>query len=52
MIVKKVGIYSVQKDGSSYYRVFRKRTRIGSFLNLTEALDYMNSRFELEESQC
>ncbi|WP_425482041.1 hypothetical protein [Cytobacillus depressus] len=41
MIVKKDGIYSVQRDGSSYYRVFRKRTRIGSFLNLHDAIDYM-----------
>jgi hypothetical protein len=43
--VGQIGSYSVVKDGSSYYRVFRKRTRIGSFLNLEDAIKYMHKRF-------
>jgi urease gamma subunit len=41
MIVKKVKEYTIQKDGTSYYRVKRKRTRIGSFLNLSDAIAYL-----------
>ena len=48
MIIRKNGIYSVCKDGSSYYRVLRKRTRIGSFLSLDKAIYYMNVRYSKE----
>lgn len=39
MIMKKDGNYSIKKDGT-YYRVFNKRTRIGSFTNLQDAVNY------------
>lgn len=48
MIVKKDGIFSIRKDGSSYYRVYRKRTRIGSFLFLSKAESYLELRKEKE----
>lgn len=44
MIVRKEGHFSIRKDGSSYYRVYRKRTRIGSFLNLSRADEYFEMR--------
>lgn len=49
MIVKKDGIFSIKKDGSSYYRVFRKRTRIGSFLFLCDAETYLEISKRKEE---
>lgn len=48
MIIKKDGIFSIQKGGTSYYRVYRKRTRIGSFLLLSAAESYMKTRKEEE----
>lgn len=49
MVVAKNGIYSVIKDGSSYYRVLKKRTRIGSFLNMSDAINYMNENAEQDK---
>ena len=48
MIIKKDEIFSIKKDGSSYYRVYRKRTRIGSFLFLSDAESYVEFRKEKE----
>ncbi|MDF2789970.1 MAG: hypothetical protein K0Q87_5277 [Neobacillus sp.] len=49
MIIKKDGIFSIQKDGRSFYRVYRKRTRLGSFLLLSVAEKYFEQRKEMEE---
>ena len=53
MMVRKEGHFSIRKDGSSYYRVYRKRTRIGSFLHLARANGYfdMNVQKEKEEQK-
>ncbi|MFS0905758.1 hypothetical protein AB3N02_22180 [Priestia aryabhattai] len=48
MIIKKHGDYKIVKDGTSYYRVLRKRTRIGSFLLLPDAEKYFNSVIKKE----
>ncbi|MBD8591640.1 MULTISPECIES: hypothetical protein [Peribacillus] len=39
MIMKKEDIFSIKKDGN-FYRVYRKRTRIGKFLLLSDAEKY------------
>ncbi|MFC0416764.1 hypothetical protein ACFFHH_15075 [Cytobacillus solani] len=44
MIVKKIGEFSIQKDGSSFYRVFNGRKRIGSFLLLSDAEKYYDKK--------
>ena len=44
MIVHKDGNFRIVKDGSTYYRVFEGRKRIGSFLFKTEAIDYVEMR--------
>lgn len=48
MIMKKEGIFSIKKEGS-FYRVYRKRKRIGRFLLLSEAEKYFEKRKEKEE---
>ncbi|WP_156488364.1 hypothetical protein [Fictibacillus phosphorivorans] len=48
MIVRKEGDFSIRKDGSSYYRVYRKRTRVGSFLHLSRATNYLEARLRRE----
>ncbi len=49
MVIKKVGVYTIKKDGTSYYRVYKKRTRIGSFLTLQDAVEYMELKISKEE---
>ncbi|MDQ0271152.1 hypothetical protein [Cytobacillus purgationiresistens] len=48
MIMKKEGIFTIKKEGS-FYRVYRKRKRIGRFLLLSEAEKYFRKRIEKEE---
>lgn len=50
MLVKKSGIYSIKKDGSSYYRIFRKRTRVASFLLLSDAEAHMEKLIDRDKS--
>lgn len=45
MVIKKDGNYSVVKDGS-FYRVLRKRTRVGSFKLLSQAIEYMEIKLQ------
>ncbi|WP_332633138.1 hypothetical protein [Halalkalibacter flavus] len=47
MIMKKEGIFSIKKEGS-FYRVYRKRKRIGRFLLLSEAEKYFEKRKKLD----
>ena len=49
MLVKKVGRFSIKKDGTQYYRVFRGRKRIGSFLLLPQADAYLHLQLALEK---
>lgn len=51
MIVRKEGHFSIRKDGSSYYRVYRKRTRVGSFLHLRRATNYLEERLRREHEE-
>lgn len=46
MMIRKEGQLTIQKDGTSYYRVFKKRKRIGSFLELSKANRYFDKRRE------
>jgi len=46
MVIDKIGNFKIMKDGS-YYRVFEGRKRIGSFLLLQQASDYMKHRYEV-----
>jgi hypothetical protein len=48
MIMKKEGIFSIRKEGN-FYRVYRKRTRIGRFSLLSEAEKYFEKCKEKEE---
>lgn len=43
VLMERLGEYSVWKDGS-WYRVNHGRKRIGSFLLLQQASDYMRKR--------
>lgn len=40
MTVYSLGSYKVKKDGSSYYRVFKGRKRVASFLLLPQAVEH------------
>ncbi|MGG1263818.1 hypothetical protein [Brevibacillus laterosporus] len=51
IVVERLGNYKVAKDGTSYYRVFRGRKRIGSFLQLEDASKYMNSEHARTQAQ-
>ena len=48
MIMKKEDIFSIKKDGN-FYRVYRKRTRIGKFLLLSDAEKYFEKRIIQEQ---
>lgn len=42
MIIVKKDIFKIVKDGSSYYRILKKRTRVASFLLLSDAEKHLN----------
>lgn len=50
MIMKKEDIFSIKKDGN-FYRVYRKRTRIGKFLLLSDAEKYFEKRIIQEQKK-
>lgn len=49
MIIHKDGKFKIEKDGTSYYRVYQGRKRIGSFLFLSEGMDYIELKKNLEK---
>lgn len=42
--IHKDGKYSIKKDGTTFYRVMEGRKRIGSFLLLQAAKDYIEMK--------
>jgi hypothetical protein len=48
MNVYKDGKFKIEKDGTSYYRVYEGRKRIGSFLFLSEGKNYIELKKNLE----
>jgi hypothetical protein len=51
MLMKKIGIYSIKKDGTQYYKIFRKRTIIARFLLFSQAENYLDKILEKEGLQ-
>ncbi|MFE8703953.1 hypothetical protein ACFYKX_25605 [Cytobacillus sp. FJAT-54145] len=43
MIVKKIGAFKIVKDGTTYYRVFKGRKRVASFLFLYQAENFVEN---------
>ncbi len=46
--IYKNGKYTIKRDGTSYYRVYDGRKRIGSFLLQSQAENYIQLKINLQ----